>query len=207
MSDLLTNLQKIKQKKQECLDISYNILYGYTPIEYIESTGTQYINTNVIPNENTVVEIELMKNSGSEILWERILGVDNQFMVYIDAKLGTSDKRYKLYANINSGEKFIHLVEYDVKIKLKVGQGNIYYNDSLATTYSTTPNTTIPIYLFFCKDADKYGVYKLYSCKIWDNATLIRNYTPAIKDDVLCLYDKVNKQFYYNDGTGEFLYE
>lgn len=207
MSDLKTNLEQIKSNTTECLNLSYNILYGYTPLEYIESTGTQYIDTGIVPNENTIVEVELMKDSGSEILWERILGVDNQFMIYIDAKKGTSDKRFKWFANINSGEKTIHVVEYDTKIKLKVGQGNIYYNDNLATTYTTQPNTTTPIYLFWCKDADRYGVYKLYSCKIYNDTELVRDFTPCLdKNNTACLYDKVNKQFYYNLGSGQFNY-
>jgi hypothetical protein len=46
---------------------------------------------------------------------------------------------------------------------------------------------------------------KLYSCKIWDNGTLIREYVP-IKDslDTPALLDKVNRKIYYNQGTGSF---
>ena len=49
---------------------------------------------------------------------------------------------------------------------------------------------------------------KLYSCKIWDNDDLIRDYIPVLDiEGVPCLYDKVEKKYYYNEGTLEFLYE
>ena len=46
---------------------------------------------------------------------------------------------------------------------------------------------------------------KLYSCKIYDNGTLIRDYVPVINSaGEYGLFDKVNYQFYTNAGTGSF---
>ena len=193
---------------KDCLNLTNNILYGYTPLNFIKSSRTQYIDTGVIPDENTIVEIELEKSSDSKILWERVLGVDNQFMVYIDAKLGTSDKNYKWFANMNTGGMTIHVVEYDKKTKLKLGNGNIYYNNQSSNTYSATPNTQSSIYLFYSNGGDVYSEYKLYSCKIYSGETLIKDFIPVLdKNNVACLYDKINSQYFYNQGTGQFLYE
>jgi hypothetical protein len=48
---------------------------------------------------------------------------------------------------------------------------------------------------------------KLYSFKLYDNGTLIRNYIPAKRasDSVIGLYDTVNNEFYENAGTGTFI--
>ena len=47
---------------------------------------------------------------------------------------------------------------------------------------------------------------KLFSCQIYDNGTLIRDYLPCLdKDGVACLYDKVSETYFYNQGTGEFI--
>ena len=193
---------------KDCLSLTNNILYGHTPLNFIKSSRTQYIDTGVIPDENTIVEIELEKSSDSKILWERVLGVDNQFMVYIDAKLGTSDKNYKWFANMNTGGMTIHIVEYDKKTKLKLGNGNIYYNNQSSNTYSATPNTQNSIYLFYSNGGDVYSEYKLYSCKIYSGETLIKDFIPVLdKNNVACLYDKINSQYFYNQGTGQFLYE
>lgn len=48
---------------------------------------------------------------------------------------------------------------------------------------------------------------KLYSCKIWNDNILVRDFIPVLnKAGVPCLYDKVEEKFYYNQGEGEFLY-
>jgi hypothetical protein len=47
---------------------------------------------------------------------------------------------------------------------------------------------------------------RVYSCQIYDNGTLIRNYIPVLYYGTPCLYDKVNKKYYYNAGTDEFLF-
>lgn len=40
---------------------------------------------------------------------------------------------------------------------------------------------------------------KIYNFKIYDNDVLIRNMIPVLdKNGIACMYDKVNKKFYYN---------
>ena len=48
--------------------------------------------------------------------------------------------------------------------------------------------------------------YKLYSCKIYDNGTLVRDYIPVRVAQVGYLYDTVGSQLYGNAGTGSFLF-
>ena len=53
-----------------------------------------------------------------------------------------------------------------------------------------------------------YGKFKLYSLKIWDDGTLVREFVPCVnKDGEAGLYDITPgavKKFYANDGTGAF---
>ena len=47
---------------------------------------------------------------------------------------------------------------------------------------------------------------KLYSCQIYDNGTLVRDFIAAkLSDGTVGLYDTVNSQFYSNAGTGTFI--
>ena len=50
---------------------------------------------------------------------------------------------------------------------------------------------------------------KIYNWKFYDgNNNLVRNFIPCLDtNDVPCFYDSVNKQTYYNRGTGTFDYE
>lgn len=46
---------------------------------------------------------------------------------------------------------------------------------------------------------------RLYSCKIYDNGTLIRDFVPCINPSgVVGFYDKANGRFYGNSGSGSF---
>lgn len=52
-----------------------------------------------------------------------------------------------------------------------------------------------------------YSSIKMYSCQIYDNGTLIRDYIPALRSDGIAgLYDVVNDTFYASNGTSDFLY-
>ena len=41
---------------------------------------------------------------------------------------------------------------------------------------------------------------------MYDNGVLIRDFRPCLDPDgVACLYDKVEKKYYHNAGSGEFI--
>lgn len=48
--------------------------------------------------------------------------------------------------------------------------------------------------------------YKLFNCKIWEWGSLIRDFIPCYRksDNKPGLYDVINKEFYVNQGTGDF---
>ena len=82
---------------------------------------------------------------------------------------------------------------------------NVQYEIPQAGTNATTYN----IYLFWVgsKENSAYtGVFKLYSCKIYDNSTLVRDFVPCVTSDGnIGLYELVDKKFYGNIGTGTFI--
>ena len=54
---------------------------------------------------------------------------------------------------------------------------------------------------------------EIYYCKIWDNDVLVRDFTPVPAGDTTyssepatsnCMYDKVTKQYFTNEGTESF---
>ncbi len=49
---------------------------------------------------------------------------------------------------------------------------------------------------------------RIYYCKIYDDGVLVRDFIPVLdKEGTPSMYDKVEKKFYYNQGTGEFKYK
>lgn len=52
------------------------------------------------------------------------------------------------------------------------------------------------------------GYIKIYSCKIYDNGTIVRDMIPCYNpDDEAGMYDRVNNVFYGNIGDDEFITE
>ena len=54
---------------------------------------------------------------------------------------------------------------------------------------------------------DDSGKTRIYSCKLYNNNTLIRNMVPCyrILDNVIGMYDIENDVFYTNQGSGNFI--
>ena len=51
-----------------------------------------------------------------------------------------------------------------------------------------------------------FSKIKIKYFQIYDNDTLVRDFVPVLdKDDIPCMYDKVERKFYYNQGTGDFI--
>ena len=60
---------------------------GYTQLEYIESTGTQYIDTGFKPNNNTVFEVDLLsKNTNCHVFGARTSYHNKAFCLFWASK-------------------------------------------------------------------------------------------------------------------------
>lgn len=191
-----------QEEYNDCLNLSFRILTNseYNLLNYIESTGTQYIDTGIIPNNNTVVKISI-KKSGDIIDYERLCGVVNDFELLRNNTLNFIFRadNTNIYDDIDiSNEKF--------KV-LQFGKGNIFINNNIVYSYSNRFSTDKNLYLFYSNGSDRYGSFKLQYCKIYENDELIRNFLPVLNDNIPCLYDTVTDKYFYNQGTGEFLYQ
>ena len=107
-------------------------------------------------------------------------------------------------------------IENDLnKHSIHLESGKIEFDQTIygTTTIGNTAEPNQNIYLFalhaewmnpqimdYCKE-------RIYSTKIYDSDTLVRDYIPVIDSTSRpCLFDKVGKECYYNQGTGEFLW-
>lgn len=193
--------------------ISYEIL------EYIEGTGTQYINTEVVPTLNTKIEAELSISSstdsycyffGSNKILRAGMSYDSSaFRVY---KYGASiyknispsflDIKSKFIIDMSDTSKFIEIIIDDSE------NLSVAFKGSQSTTSTTNPLLIFNAYNDNGSISDNYiGKGRIYSCKIWENGDLIRNFIPVLdNDNIPCLYDSINNKCCYNVGTGSFGY-
>lgn len=184
-----------------CILLSNEILTGntITNLAYIESSGTQYIDTEIVPTNNTVVEMSI-KKAGNAVDWERFFGVNGA----IELLRRYTNSNIKLRVN---GTEIGNISFPSTSFtKIKFGQGQVVVNDSDTTSYTNTFTTSSTAYLFRANGEAIYGLMQLQYCKIWENGVLIRDFIP-VKDfnEVICLLDKLSGKFYYNKGTGTFI--
>ena len=97
-------------------------------------------------------------------------------------------------------------------VTLDKGQGtwkltNLSTNKSESHNLSITAFTAdATLHLFSYNKDNVHTGLKIYSCKIYESNTLIRNLIPCYRksDNVAGMYDALNKKFYENQGAGVF---
>lgn len=179
---------------------------GYQQVEYIESTGPAYIDTGIIPNTNTKIDISFntfIKGNYGVIFGGEDSYMSNAFHLYNSS--GNFD--------IGFGAKYSATqVTYDTYTKyiFVMDKSGFKLNDTTGTFSTNTISTTYSIYLFAVHRAtnviDSNAQKRIYYCKIYDNGTLVRDMIPCYKtsDSTIGMYDLVNNVFYTNVGTGTF---
>lgn len=176
-------------------------------LEYIESTGTQYIDTGVFPSNNLKINIKACyTNSNSSYM----LGSDNAYNAGIHIRL---DSKYiGIFGGSIMNTGVVSQVNVPVTITL---QNNKIYVDGQqkgsGSTQDVSKYSKSSIYVFCTHrggEAKYNASMRLYELQMYDGDTLIRDFIPILdENDVAYLYDKVEKKFYYNSGTGTFNYK
>lgn len=178
---------------------------GYTQVEYIQSSGTQYINTGFKPNQDTraVMDAQILKDPGTSVaIYFGVRWDGGFFELY---KAGSGANLTFLY-NTTYSQAFT--VDYTLRRTVEINK-NTATVDGVTKSYTAgTFQSSLP--LFLCAD-NEYGAVKshtamrLYSCQIYDSGTLVRDFVPCKNaSGAFGLYDRVGDQFYGNAGTGSF---
>ena len=189
-------------------------------LEYLESTGTQYIDTNVFVNPDYSVEATFIMTQRNAT-WDTLFGTRNSNQSRFTArwansatgKLGVHRSKAKTvnYESIDDSNATKTMVT-DTWHTIKLAKREYSFDGQLRKTFSATTSTATfpyPIYLFALCNAGKgadYGYFRIKQARIWNsNNELIRDYIPVIdKEGKAAMYDKVNSVFYYNKGSGSF---
>lgn len=180
---------------------------GYTQVEYIQSDGTQYIDTGFKPNNNTRLtgDFEILANGSTyrTIFAAREGNLARCFSLFVSPT-------NTFYSNIG-GKANVYTFSmsalgrhsFDVNKNVVTIDGTSYTH-----TAESFQHTTTTIYL--CADNED-GVSALpcamrwYSCQIYDNGTLVRDFIPCTNaSGTAGLYDFVNGRFYGNAEGGMF---
>lgn len=180
----------------------------YEAVEYIESTGTQYIDTGHIASDGTNIECEVYIP----------INTPTYYCVFGS---WTSSYAFQLMGQ-DGGNKFSYYVgngasaaygAYDKKIKIMTNNAGLQFEDFSTYNYiarSGTHRTNYSLGIFAGHESGGFNAGTLMRCyyfKIFEAGNLVRNFVPCIRksDDEAGLYDLVNGVFYTNAGTGDFV--
>lgn len=181
---------------------------GYTPLEYIESTGSQYVDTKFVPNQDTkvTVDFEAAANASGNI-------------AFFGARQGTSSSTFAVwlasgvvnpqYGSVAYNTKTLTL-DYVKRLTYNFNK-NIFAVGGQTVTFATaTFSSGATLCLLSVNTAgtvdSRMSAGKLYSCQIYDNGTLVRDYIPVQRlDGTVGLLDKVNNVFYSDAAGGNFI--
>ena len=209
-----------KKQKQMFINTggSTTISSGLIELEYIKPNSTQYINTQFIPTGNTRV-----------IFTFEPTVADNQAL-YTGGRTTASGRNSKTFSAFYISKAICRdyygtskttTTTYDINTKITVDANKnttLINNSSALTDFTLNTSTTsmMPIILFIAANqpsslsaiqvSGSGAQYKFYSCKIYDNDTLVRDFVPAkrMSDDKCGLWDKVNLKFYTDENGGNF---
>lgn len=181
---------------------------GYTQVEYLQSSGTQYIDIGFKPNQDTriVIDFTTLTTSANAYAY----GMRGDSAHNINPRFGAIFKNASVrvdYGNDN-GVTLPLTLTAGGRYKLDQNKNTCALNASTATNSTATFQCPNSAYLFAINEggtAKYFATIKLYSGQVYDNGTLIRNFVPARNAaGTLGLYDTVNEVFYTNKGSGAF---
>lgn len=173
-------------------------------VEYLESTGTQWIDTGVIVDSNNFVMTALFSKSSSEVL-QVAFGAMNALLGYpgimINMNGGFRYGNQQIASSTGTSTNTMHT--YVLSYRSLTIDG---------TTYAATGDVVdtpleYSLYLFGRNNMGSLGnasSVKFASFVVQESNILVRDFIPVRRGNVGYLYDRVSKRLFGNQGTGDF---
>lgn len=176
---------------------------GYTELDYIETTGAQYIDTGFTPNQDSRIVCEFMYFGGTGIYGARYTVSTRNFSL----RVISSRWQMGYGAGVTTGTIEADNTNWHVADQNK---NSLYVDGELAVTREYAEfQAPYPAAIGAIRAGSMYyGEGRYRTCQVYDNGVLVRDFIPCkAADGEVGMYDTVNDKFYGNAGTGEFLYE
>ena len=194
---------------------------GFTELEYLEGTGTQYINTGVVPAEigdalgfsvkSYLPSEREYASASTSILGARYGSQDREVQVTAYERgmfrWGVKCYRYLGYKYVKDTLitftlKNLEFVSTTVLNKVEERRGTVPPGHELSE---------YPLYLFALNARGigcQGGHNQIYYLTISDGDELILDFVPVLDaDGTPCMYDKITRKCFYNIGKGTFGYK
>lgn len=184
----------------------------YAILDYIESTGTQYIDTSFKANTTTTKFVGAF--TPTQKVTMALLGSRNTTTTTDSGACNvfvSNTGAFRLdWANGNSTTTFAYTV--GTKYDMEITRGTVIINGTEKDYSNTSSIDQFGNFLIgnFSNGTTPYTsgfVGYIHECKLYSNDVLIRDFIPVkrISDNVVGMYDIVTETFFTNAGTGVFV--
>lgn len=178
-------------------------------VEYVESTGVNFIDTEIEARSGTEAEIEVA-TLHKRTFRKGLLGAITSGNVYFDlfhsyeASMACSyGTRLTTGGSYSNGEKYYFRSSLAAGAQTLV-KANYDVEPTTNTVYEGTNETSIDtglsLYLFGRNSNGNIadgGIYRLYGLKIKQDNVLVRDFKPCLKNGEFALYDDVSKRIFH----------
>lgn len=172
---------------------------SHTELEYLDLKGTgYYFTTDFIPDVNTSIEyvfayptsapsrgssqtktITLWKSPDSKMTASFYATYTNNYCTYNFASFARSGYATAGKDTLSTNKKYT----------LKITPTEASFDGKTATLATGTASESTTALRINCADSSYH--MRVYSFRIWDGDTLVREYIPVLKDDAAQMYDTV----------------
>lgn len=170
---------------------------GYTPLDYIEFNGTQYIDTGIYCTQDTTIEAEFVRTDSSAFYLYGAGSDDNTASVTAYLSSGAGNWRFgDTYSSqtIKTGTQYSMVVDKTAVVR----NGTSCKYNGIVGTFTT------PVTLVLGCNHNQNGSFgstrfvgKVYGFRMYSDETLVINFVPCLNTTgVAGMYDTVSGNFY-----------
>ena len=184
-------------------------------IEYLESTGTQYIDTGVILQRADLCRMDIVFTSYQRV-WN-VNGLSGSY--YKGPAVGNSSLKISYAAgtvDITTSVEVLPGVPYRYNLDIKnstyivedyLNGTEVYHNNNI-TKSQDEPKRDYSMLIFGYRTTKGIPLSRqmaIYKAAIYENDVLLRDFIPVRVGNVGYMYYKVSGQLFSNAGSGDFI--
>lgn len=192
----------IKNSRRRLLLVDREVLpEGYTRLEYLESNGSQYVDTGYYGTNNTRIVIDAIvvsyTNSYSLICGDitdktKAISINTNATSNVVSRFGSSSVYNGYVISLGSRNVF------------EISNEGTKLNGELTSTWDSVSDFTTSgtLHVFQGNGSTNNAVYKLYSLDIFENNVVVKRFIPCTNaSGYKGMYDLVTQVFYPLQGT------
>lgn len=201
-----------------------NLPNGCREVAYLESTGTQYIDTGWNPGANAgrfTFDTETQNTAnvnGHGAIGSRSVDAGRNWVIVNIHRMPSNDIVQQFgYGSVYHSLAIGNSNKWTISRTYIDGSNYVFETTCDGTTSSEIIplqmfTNTANVYLFGINNKGSLFsnfpfIGKIRKAKLYDSGVLIKDFVPVLDwNDRPCMYDKVSGELFYNQGTGEFLY-